>query len=182
MSLGAEFYLVNATAALLWLLQNIPHPLLLSIFTIGALSIVIVTLACCWKVATTTGRILCRIVTIVIFRAGVRFVNTFLRAALSWRQGRVPDLHRPRIHLLELSDHSSSHTQDLRRSLPQTLALHPQEWRAIEGNSRRSTRPTPSSAENPSDHSIVASPPTSSSSTSRRSRRQQYRTRTLDSA
>ena len=132
MTLSAEFYHVNATTALLWLLQNLPHSLILFLFSLGCLCVVTVCMYMCWQVVVLNSRF-CRLLMQTFFQqVVVRIVKSIIRA---FTPGSSVQPHRPRptrASTSELAIRNSATPRESSLSLPQALALHPHEWSSLE--------------------------------------------------
>ena len=161
-----EFYALNATATLLWLCQRFEHTVLLGLIALGAVCV----LVCLFVLASSSIRFSVRIVrTSFSTIIDICFPGDVLPPECSWSPSYVL---RPRQGLCDHSDiirdAALAHlapSDDSSLSLPQSLALNPDQWHELPA--RSSSRVN----ENvPPLHPVETS---DKRSTLRRSRRQQ---------
>ena len=130
-----EFYAVNATTKLLWLFQNWSHEVLIIIFVLGIVCMLGSSIYLSIKFVSFIFFIIYLIVGNVIW-----FVIEYFRPPrlLSRPGSQSPTLDR----LLESRDENRRYSSsDRELNLPQSLALHPDQWSEFEAHRVR----TPSS-------------------------------------
>ena len=144
--LESGFYTTNATTMLLWLFQNCNHEVLLGLIALGALCVVVSVLVVVFRtvvVISFLARFLVCIFAvsfISIFRYVVwtRGLLRLLRPSTSQAIAAAPRAANSDPISLALARGSSlprSISDSQRLSLPQSLALHPNQWSEIEASS-----------------------------------------------
>ena len=169
--LDLEFYLVNATSVLLWLFQTCPHEVLLGLIALGALCVLVSVIVFVFRTVVISFYLV-RFLLFYLPHGSVDLFVGIVRYAL-WNGRASGSLSYPLFDLPQPPEppapHNSSHAAPLRSalsrqasllrlpsenhrlSLPQTLALHSNQWSAIEAS--RSVSPD-SIADGPSSLSI----------------------------
>ena len=161
--LPTEFYMLNATTALLWLFQNCSHEVLLFVVILGALCILV-----------SIGTIVVRLVRIA-FSIALIIACIFLRRV--FQRYFAQDATQRNTRMLTQSNsiaNSEANSLSLGRiigsivdrsqprslSLPQALALHPAQWSQLETNpTHAALPPSESSAPLVSTETVVLRPP-----------------------
>lgn len=166
--LESGFYLTNATTMLLWLFQNCNHEVLLGLITLGALCVVVSVLVVVFRTVVMVMYLarffvcVSAVCFISIFRYAVwtRGLPHFLRPSASPAIAAAPRAANSDPISLALVRGPSlprSISDSQRLSLPQSLALHPNQWSEIEASSPMpiasiadsSRAPAPSIADTP---------------------------------
>ena len=162
--LPTEFYMLNATTALLWLFQNCSHEVLLFVVILGALCILV-----------SIGTIVVRLVRIA-FSIALIIACIFLRRV--FQRYFAQDATQRNTRMLTQNNsiaNSEANSLSLGRiigsivdssqprslSLPQALALHPAQWSQLETNPTLAALPssTETSAPLVSTETVVLRPP-----------------------
>ena len=169
--LPIEFYVLNATTALIWLYQNCSHEVLILLFGLGALGLVTVVGITVYRLASELIELSLLLLN-VLCNPSVRMYTTQRRtratrhlrsnSSNSLENIRSPETHESNVGLTE------------RARVPSALALHPLQWDAVEARQSQSPRLAPQAID-----ALISSPRASRVSL-RRSRRN--RPRTTDSA
>ena len=172
--LPIEFYVLNATTALIWLYQNCSHEALILLFGLGALALVAVVGITVYRLASEIIELFLLLLN-VLCNHSLRMYTTQRRtratshlrsnSSRSLENLRSPETHESSIGLTGTSG---------RTRVPSVLALHPLQWDAVEARQSQSPRLAPQTID-----ALVPSPRPSRVSL-RRSRR--VRPRATDSA
>ena len=185
--LDLEFYMINATSLLLWLFQTCPHEVLLGLIALGALCVVVSVLVLVFK-SVVISFYLVRFLLFCLPSWSINLLIGILRCAV-WLGRTSGSSSHPLFDSIQSSapqpslPNSSASvraalsreasllrlpSENHRLSLPQSLALHPNQWSEIEVS--RSTQQPVSIAD--SSRSVsVDSPAIESSNPPRRSNR-----------
>ena len=178
--LAWQFYSLNATTLLLWLLQNCSHEVLLLLIVLGAICVLVSSIIIVSRLVNTTLRIFFTILNIII-RCFINYFTSNQRIALV-RNLRQPRRNLPTSigytnHRMFLSnrnlplgplDNAHAALSDGELTLPQSLALHPVQWTALEFHRTQATCAEATCAEATPVNSTPQPPPL------RRSRRSQH--------
>ena len=141
--LDLGFYLVNATTVLLWLFQNIDHRVLIGLIVLGA---VFVLVSLCVLAVSLVSKLLFipNFLLNFLFRIVISFFDIFaLEDSPQFQQPPRPpsnSLRSPsnlldRLSLGREAALASLANADRRLSLPQSLALNPNQWSELETSS-----------------------------------------------
>ena len=143
--LDFEFYIANATTVLLWLFQDFDHRVLVGLIALGA---VFVLVSLC-VLAVEIVRILLYFPSFflsVLFDISRYYIFTFFPEA-SFRSSQSPQLQSSSLQASNMLDRLALDRDatlarlvsfERRLSLPQSLALNPDQWSELEARSPRS--------------------------------------------
>ena len=136
--LSIEFYLLNATTVLLWLFQTFSHEVLLLLLLLGAICVLVSLHVTVFSLVKFMFSLVLELVRIAI-RKLVFYFSPSLRD--SFPIGNLPITYDSSL-IYPTLDNSAGTTcsfiSNRGLNLPQTLALHPERWAALEAQARLS--------------------------------------------
>ena len=169
--LPIEFYVFNATTALIWLYQNCSHEALIFLLGLGALGLVMIVGITLYRLASELVDLFLLLLDILC-KPSIQMNTTQRRSRAtrhlrsnssnSLENIRSPETHESNVGLTD------------RARVPSALTLHPLQWDAVEARQSQSPRLAPQAID-----ALISSPRASRVSL-RRSRRN--RPRATDSA
>ena len=121
-----EFYALNTTTFLLWLFQNCPHEVLTLIFALGAVCLLGLSICTVFRVVYTFIRVI-----FFLFNIVPKLVLSFFKPPRRTRhtsRSLTADSNLPTVSL----DRPHPPHVDSELTLPQSLALYPEQWSEIE--------------------------------------------------
>ena len=136
--LSIEFYLLNATTVLLWLFQTCSHEVLLLLVLLGAVCVLVSLHVSVFSLVRVVFRLVLALVKLAYSKLSSYF-SPNLRGTIVL--SNLPISHDP--SLIHPNHETSigttvSRVSDRGLNLPQTLALHPEHWAALEAQARLS--------------------------------------------
>ena len=161
--LPTEFYMLNATTALLWLFQNCSHEVLLFVVILGVLCILV-------SICTIVVRLVRIVFSIALIIACIFLRRVFQRyfaqdatqrnTRMLTQSNSIANSEANSLSLGRIIGSIVDSSQPRSLSLPQALALHPAQWSQIETNPTPAALP-PSESSVPlvSTETVVLRPP-----------------------